>query len=311
MITGNLSTNQVQYATGHGPGIITGFNKTWQVQRLEGEAYPEVTATVETSQIQSVEAQGHLSAGSSDINGQVATNQVQYAIAHGPGIITGFSKTWQVQRLEGSAYPEVTATVIAGQLQSIEGTGTVTEPEEPPQPPQPRQERMGGSGTYYGPFGAPFLIPVNQDLGYTLGGKGLIDVAVRFGKGDTWKRANAVNRSETEPSYQVTVESLRETTDSTLAFLKSLPKPAPVDHSMSFLKGLGTPSPKIINEEPETVIAPKEEPITESTTLTKPTVSEAVFVGVSEFKEVLNESVVKTGRPAPSIKVTATLVPIV
>jgi len=328
IITGVVSTDQIQWARGNGPGILTGWAKTWELQSLTASAYNENIGDSETSQVQSAEGSG-LVIEAGHINGAVSTGQVQWARANGPGILTGWGKTWQAQKLEVEAYTELLASVdtsqvqgssgtgylgeqirgtgITGQMEQVNGTGTVTQPERPP---SPREERMGGSGTYYGPFGAPFLIPVNQDLGYALGGKGLVDVAVRFGKGDTWKRANAVNRSET--SYQVTVESLHEkAVDSTLGFIKSLPKPPVVDTSMSFLKTLGTPVPKIINEEPEVIPAPVEEPIMESATHTKPIVSEAMFVGVSEFKEVITESVVKTGRPAPSIKVTATLVPIV
>lgn len=134
-----------------------------------------------------------------------------------------------------------------------------------------------------------------------------IDVAVRFGKGDQWARANATN---TKGEKLVAVESTipEPAVDRTLSFIKSLP-PKKVDTSLSFIKSLSEPVPTIVNESKkeskftELEIAlmegghelPKELEVVKST-LVETTVS------VSNFKQIIKENAEQT--PGISVSVS-------
>ena len=137
-----------------------------------------------------------------------------------PHIVATSFSTGQHYELVIQGYDELSGTDNVGntdQYQTVEITGTII-----PLTPPPRQEpNRGGSGHYYGPWGAEYIVPL--DVSHLLGTH---DPASMFG-GDRSERPNAT----TARGKAIPVEE-------ELSFLKSLPPPK-VDTSMSFIKSLG------------------------------------------------------------------------
>lgn len=137
-----------------------------------------------------------------------------------------------------------------------------------------------------------------------------IDVAVRFGKGDQWARANATNTLR-EKTVTVEATDVLPAVDRSLSFIKALP-PKKVDTSLSFIKSLSEPVPTIVNESKQ---LPKQESrfteleialmeggheLPAAPEVAKPTVIETT-VSVSNFKQIIKENAER--KPGISVSV--------
>lgn len=211
-------------------------------------------------------------------------------------LITGTCQTLQPQITHIHGYVELVATVTTGQGQSTASFGTISgEPPGPQPEPQPQANR-GGSGTYYGPWGAPFLVPLDLSHLVAPTKRDYIDVAVRFGKGEQWARANATNTLR-ERTVTVETTEIVPAVDRSMSFIKNLP-PKKVDTSLSFIKSLTAPS--IINEQQPAETKEEVTDVLESLEVIKNSIVETT-VSVSNIKQIIKEDTEQ--KPGISVKV--------
>jgi hypothetical protein len=150
----------------------------------EEVSYSQIVATlVDLGNIQSSQTQGLNSYAVISNDGVLSLTQAQTTSASAIVTVYGTANTKQAQHTFASeVLYGIVGVVNTHQVQTTYARGTVTSKENP--------NNIGGSGIYYGPWGAPFVLPFANTY-YEKEGKkrrSRVAVAVRFSRVDRWKR---------------------------------------------------------------------------------------------------------------------------
>jgi len=185
------------------------------------QALLENPATAATAQFQLTDVSGYIQAVA-----DLRTYQVfQNVIIDASLIVDGAIHTSQVQSSRlSTGYAECAITTAQVQITAAEATtrenstfGSITTAQTQTVVVRGnsyvKEDNVGGSGIYYGPWGAPFVLPFAKEYEIVNGKRRKkvrrIQVAVKFSKAERWKRTY-YNLGKLSQDVQVTAGNLKE-----------------------------------------------------------------------------------------------------